>query len=100
MGWQGQGGEWIQRSNTRQAQRIVSSVPAGRKHGYPLAKEVVWALAMALLVHTTRGKHPFSKMDGLSPHLEEFVSTKSHWLLKLKKKKNNTLGCLRTFERF
>lgn len=25
------------------------------------------------------------KMDGLSPHLEEFVFTKSHWLLKLKK---------------
>lgn len=95
-------GGWEMDSEVKHKIGLKGLYPVSRwqKTWVPLAKEVVWALAMALLVHTARGKHPFSKMDGLSPHLEEFVFTKSHWLLKLKKKINKKPLRLWTFERF
>lgn len=31
------------------------------------------------VAHTTSCKHLFGKTDNLSPHLEEFLFTESHW---------------------
>ena len=59
---------------------------------------MVWAFVMALPVHTTRCKHPFGKMDSLSPHLEELLFTESHWLLKLLKIRYDFSGHLKEFK--
>lgn len=70
------------RSNTRSGQRPVGNALIGRKWRCPPAEEVVWALVLELAAHTARCKHPLSKADSLSPHLEEFLFTESHWVLK------------------
>lgn len=50
------------------------------------------------LAHTTRRKHPFSKTDSLSPHLEKLLFTESHWFLKLLKTPYDFSGPLKEFQ--
>lgn len=86
------------RSNTRSGQKLVGSALIGRKRRCPPAEEVVWALVIELVAHTTRCKHPLSKADSLSPHLEEFLFTESHWVLKLFKMHYDFSGPLKEFK--
>lgn len=50
------------------------------------------------LARTTRRKHPFSKTDSLSPHLEKLLFTESRWFLKLSKTHYDSSGPLKEFQ--